>query len=87
MLRSGSLGIQVPGMETIPSVSVVRFGAFEADIRTGELRKSGLKLKLQEQAFQVLTMLLERCGEMVTREELRQKLWPVRPKKNAAAGL
>ncbi len=76
MLRLASLGIQVPGMETIPSVSVVRFGAFEVDFRTGELHKSGLKLKLQEQAFQVLTMLLERCGEMVTREELRQKLWP-----------
>jgi len=55
---------------------VLQFGAFEVDLRTGTLRKGGSRIKLQEQPFQVLTMLLERPGDMVTREELRQKLWP-----------
>ncbi len=55
---------------------VLQFGAFEVDLRTGTLRKSGARIKLQEQPFQVLTMLLEKPGDMVTREELRQKLWP-----------
>jgi TolB-like protein/DNA-binding winged helix-turn-helix (wHTH) protein len=54
----------------------VRFGAFEADLRSGELRKHGLNIKLQDQPFQLLARLLERPGEVVTREELRQKLWP-----------
>jgi TolB-like protein/DNA-binding winged helix-turn-helix (wHTH) protein/tetratricopeptide (TPR) repeat protein len=57
-------------------VQVVRFGVFEANLRSGELRKSGVKIKLHDQPFQVLTMLLERPAEVVTREELRQKLWP-----------
>jgi len=56
--------------------SILRFGAFEADLPARELRKRGLRLKLQEQPFQVLVMLLERPGEIVTREQLRQKLWP-----------
>jgi TolB-like protein/DNA-binding winged helix-turn-helix (wHTH) protein len=55
----------------------VRFGAFEANLHSGEVRKHGLKIKLQDQPFQVLVLLLERSGDMVTREELRQKLWPV----------
>jgi TolB-like protein/DNA-binding winged helix-turn-helix (wHTH) protein/Tfp pilus assembly protein PilF len=55
---------------------VLRFGAFEVDLQEGELRKSGLRVKLQEQPFQVLVILLERPGKIVTREELRQKLWP-----------
>jgi len=54
----------------------VRFGAFEADLRSGELRKHGRRIKLQDQPFQVLALLLEQLGEVVTREELRQKLWP-----------
>ncbi len=54
----------------------VRFGAFEVDLRAGEVRKRGLKIKLQEKPFQILAMLLERPGEIVTREELRKKLWP-----------
>src|SRR5215831_437709 len=54
----------------------VRFGAFEVDFRTEELRKSGRKIKLSGQPFQVLAMLLERAGELVTREELQKKLWP-----------
>src|SRR6266850_4099460 len=55
---------------------VVHFGVFELDFGTGELRKAGLKIKLQDQPFQVLALLLEHPGELVTREELRQKLWP-----------
>jgi cholera toxin transcriptional activator len=53
-----------------------RFGVFEADTATGELRKSGILLRLQEQSFQVLKVLLENQGKVVTREELREKLWP-----------
>ncbi len=54
---------------------VIRFGIFEADLRAGELRKKGMKVKLQEQPFQILAVLLERPGEVVTREELQQRLW------------
>ena len=53
-----------------------RFGVFEADLRTGELRKHGIKIKLQDQPFQILALLLERPGEVVTRDELQLKLWP-----------
>ncbi len=52
-----------------------RFGAFEVDLRSGELYKHGIRLKLQDQPFQVLALLLERAGDVVTREELHQKLW------------
>lgn len=54
---------------------IARFGVFELDFSTGELRKSGVRLRLQGQPIQVLTLLLERAGDVVTREELRQKLW------------
>src|SRR5205814_2938649 len=54
----------------------IRFGIFEVDLQAGELRKQGYKVKLQEQPFQLLVMLLERPGESVTREELQKKLWP-----------
>jgi TolB-like protein/DNA-binding winged helix-turn-helix (wHTH) protein/Flp pilus assembly protein TadD len=53
----------------------VRFGVFEADLRSSELRKGGVKIKLHHQPFQVLVLLLERPGELVTREELQRKLW------------
>jgi len=52
-----------------------RFGVFEVDLRAGELRKHGVRLRLQEQPLQVLAMLLERPGETITREELRNRLW------------
>jgi eukaryotic-like serine/threonine-protein kinase len=52
------------------------FGVFEVDLRSGELRKRGVRIKLQEQPFQILSLLIEHPGEVVTREELRQKLWP-----------
>src|ERR1700719_5331993 len=54
----------------------IRFGISEVDLQAGELRKQGYKVKLQEQPFQVLVMLLEHPGEVVTREELQKKLWP-----------
>jgi TolB-like protein/DNA-binding winged helix-turn-helix (wHTH) protein/Flp pilus assembly protein TadD len=53
----------------------LRFGIFEADLRTGELKKRGARVRLQEQPFQVLAVLLARPGELVTREELRARLW------------
>lgn len=55
---------------------VFRFGVFEADTSSGELRKSGMRLRMQEKPFQVLILLLARSGEVVTREEICQKLWP-----------
>ena len=55
---------------------VARFGVFELDLTAGELRKNGVKLRLQGQPFQVLALLLERAGEVVTREELQKTLWP-----------
>ncbi len=63
-------------MNTAQNPRIVRFGSFEADLHTRELRKHGLKLKVQEQPFQVLAMLLARPGELVTREEIRSRLWP-----------
>ena len=57
------------------SSRIVRFSIFDVNLHTGELRKAGQKVKLQEQPLQVLTALLERPGELVTREELRAKLW------------
>jgi DNA-binding winged helix-turn-helix (wHTH) protein len=54
---------------------LVRFGVFEVDLQEGELRKQGLKIKLQGQPFRVLTMLLERSGQVVTRDELQKQLW------------
>jgi TolB-like protein/lipoprotein NlpI len=64
-------------MHNSPSSSqTIRFGAFEFDLRARELRKQGAKIKLQEQPFQVLAMLLEHPGEVVTREALRSRLWP-----------
>ena len=62
--------------EMAPASGLVRFGVFELDRRSGEFRKAGVRINLQEQALQVLTMLSERPGELVTRDELRQRLWP-----------
>src|SRR6185436_1941519 len=57
------------------SSPVRRFGPFEMDCRSGELRKHGLKIRLAEQPFRILVLLLDRGGEIVTREEIRQALW------------
>jgi Tol biopolymer transport system component/DNA-binding winged helix-turn-helix (wHTH) protein len=62
--------------EILQPTRIIRFGTFEVDVQSGELRKSGLKLKLSGQPFQVLAILLERPGEVVTREELQKRLWP-----------
>jgi Tol biopolymer transport system component/DNA-binding winged helix-turn-helix (wHTH) protein len=64
-----------PVEEAVHSSRLVRFGTFEVDLRAGELRHSGLKMKLTGQPFQVLAILLERPGEVVTREELHKRLW------------
>jgi DNA-binding winged helix-turn-helix (wHTH) protein/tetratricopeptide (TPR) repeat protein len=58
-----------------PGPTILRFGVFEVDLRSGELRKQGVRIKLQEQPFQVLSTLLRRHGDVVTREELRAQLW------------
>jgi len=52
------------------------FGAYEVNPATLELRKNGTKIRLREQAFQILVLMLERPGELITREEFRQRLWP-----------
>ena len=54
----------------------VRFGAFEADLHSGEVRKSGSRVKIQDQPFKVLQILLEHPGVLVTREELQTRIWP-----------
>src|SRR5437660_9413746 len=59
-----------------PSRGAVRVGVFEVYLRAGELRKRGVKIKLQDQPFQILQILLERSGEVVTREEIRGRIWP-----------
>jgi TolB-like protein len=62
--------------DTSQSVQRVRFGIFEVDLRTGEIWKSGRKLKMTGQPFSVLAILLERPGEVISREELQRRLWP-----------
>jgi DNA-binding winged helix-turn-helix (wHTH) protein len=64
------------GVHQSSQSSVIRFAEYEADLRSGELRRQGHRLRLQEKPFQVLAALLSRPGELVTREELRQSLWP-----------
>ena len=65
--------IDMPGTDAFPSV--YRFGTFELDARTGELRKRGVRVKLQDQPLHILELLLERSGELVTREQIQNKLW------------
>src|SRR5713101_562589 len=62
--------------ESTARARIVRFGTFEADLGARELRKSGVRIKLHAQQFEVLALLLERPGEVIPREELRQRLWP-----------
>jgi TolB-like protein/Tfp pilus assembly protein PilF len=54
----------------------IRFGVFEVDLRSGELRKQGIRVRLQDQPFQILVLMLDKPGEVVTREEIRHRLWP-----------
>jgi TolB-like protein/DNA-binding winged helix-turn-helix (wHTH) protein/Tfp pilus assembly protein PilF len=76
VIHSLSLGIHLFVQEDLHLRGRLRFGIFELDIRTGELRKHGFRVHLQEQPFQLLAMLVEHPGEVVTREELQKKLWP-----------
>jgi len=68
--------VSTPGLPSSRKSGIARFGVFEADTANCELRKQGRRLRLQEQPFAVLTVLLERAGTVVTREELRTRLWP-----------
>src|SRR5438876_3296843 len=63
-------------MQAAQAPDVIRFGMFEVDLRSGELRRNGLRVRLPEQSFQILAMLLTLAGEVVTREQIRQRLWP-----------
>ena len=61
---------------TSPPTDIFHFGIFQLDLKARELHKAGVKVKLQDQPFRVLALLVERAGQVVTREELRQKVWP-----------
>ena len=65
-----------PMQESGPKAKLVRFGECDVDLRAGQLYKRGLKVSLRDQSFQVLALLLERPGEVVTREELHSAAWP-----------
>src|SRR5260370_11293336 len=61
---------------TSPPTDIFHFGIFQLDLKAGELHKAGVKVKLQDQPFRVLALLVDRAGQVVTREELRQNIWP-----------
>src|SRR5579871_4893416 len=71
---SKAKGGEMPAIQS--AAERVRFDLFELDLRAGELLKEGRKIRLQEQPFRVLLLLMRRAGEVVTRDELRQELWP-----------
>jgi DNA-binding winged helix-turn-helix (wHTH) protein len=62
--------------EEAQATQVIRLEAFDVDLRSGELRKNGENVKLPEQSFQILAMLVERPGEVVFRREIQKRLWP-----------
>ena len=62
-------------MEPVRATSVVRFGTYEVSLQSGEVRKAGMRIKVQQQPMKLLQILLERPGEVVTREELRSRVW------------
>jgi DNA-binding winged helix-turn-helix (wHTH) protein len=66
----------MPSPQANPAARSIRFGLFELDLIAGELRKNGVRIRLQEQPLQILTVLLAHPGEVVTRDDLRQQLWP-----------
>src|SRR5437868_14890449 len=66
----------MPISDSSDDAGLFRFGVFEVNVIAGELRKKGVRVRLQEQPFQVLVVLLENAGQVVTREHLRQKVWP-----------
>src|SRR5438445_10342627 len=88
LTRLGNMGnnrVRVLPSDAVPTLNesaqpvIRRFGIFELDLRAGELRRHGHKIKLQEQPFQLPSQLLEKPGEVITREELRNRLWPADP--------
>lgn len=74
--RNDKMADHARGLEVVFPPRRIRFGPFEADTRSGELRKHGIKVRLGQQTFQILLMLLDHPGEVVLREEIRLKLWP-----------
>src|SRR4029079_11004054 len=76
--RSGGLAVGrvVPMEETIQGTGSVRFATFELDVRSRELRQGSSCVRLQDQPFEILRLLLERPGDVITRDELQQRLWP-----------
>src|SRR5215467_10794711 len=69
-------GEPVASLPTNNLPEAVRFGVYELDPRAGELRRGGVRVKIQEQPYQVLALLLEKPGEVVSREEMKRRLWP-----------
>ena len=74
--RNNDLGFHITGKKRVYYVPMYRFGVFEADFGSGELRKSGIRIKIQEQQLRILEALLDKPGELVSREQLRDRLWP-----------
>ena len=68
--------MNLPGQQPGSEPDRIRFEGFEADLRAEELLRAGRKLRLAQQSFRVLAMLLEKPGQLVTRQELRARLWP-----------
>src|SRR6266850_3754753 len=76
-LDSAGMPRREAAMQDLTSTArLFRFGIFELDARSGELRRHGLKIRLPDQSFQILRILLDRPGDVVTRAELQQRLWP-----------
>src|SRR5437588_874743 len=85
ILKFDTFKVELPGQarksqgsveQTAQPAHVVRFGVYEIDLEAGELRKHGRRIRLQEQPFQVLALLLDNPGRLVTREELQKRIWP-----------
>jgi len=76
MTLSGGPAVKLTHMSPENPSSVRRFGVFEVDLRARELRKGGIRIRLQDQPFEILAAMLDRPGDIVTRDELRQRLWP-----------
>src|ERR1700678_1389732 len=75
MLNSSRAGAGRVRVAVSPAEDVIRFGLFELDLKAGQLSRNGTKLRLPQQPLQLLAVLLERPGEILTRDELRQRLW------------
>jgi cholera toxin transcriptional activator len=74
MLRQGCSAVCLENSQSVSPV--IRFGPFDADLQTQELHKHGVRLRLPGQSFQILKMVLERQGQLVTREDFQKALWP-----------